>query len=141
MVSTFLTAAMAATLAQSPAPQATRPTPAPAPAVTAVAPQVDNPWVHLIPNLGRDLQAFVAPETAGLLIGGGVAATNEQAMAREYALSVPFDDLPQMLERLLGAWLVHRNSADESFFEFCRRHEIDDLRALGHRAPIRAVAA
>jgi hypothetical protein len=46
-----------------------------------------------------------------------------------------------MLERLLGVWLVHRNSADESFFEFCRRHEIDDLRALGHRAPIRAVAA
>ena len=74
-------------------------------------------------------------------IGGGAAGTNEQAMAREYALSVPFDDLPQMLERLLGAWLVHRNSADESFFEFCRRHEIDDLRALGHRAPIRAVAA
>ena len=74
-------------------------------------------------------------------IGGGVAATNEQAMAREYALSVPFDDLPQMLERLLGAWLVHRNSADESFFEFCRRHEIDELRALGHRAPVRAVAA
>ena len=62
-------------------------------------------------------------------------------MAREYALSVPFDDLPQMLERLLGAWLVHRNSADESFFEFCRRHEIDELRALGHRAPVRAVAA
>ena len=56
-------------------------------------------------------------------------------------LSVPFDDMPQMLERLLGAWLVHRNSADESFFEFCQRHEIDDLRALGHRAPIRAVAA
>ena len=74
-------------------------------------------------------------------IGGGAAGTNEQAMAREYALSVPFDDLPQMLERLLGVWLVHRNSADESFFEFCRRHEIDDLRALGHRAPIRAVAA
>ena len=74
-------------------------------------------------------------------IGGGAAGTNEQAMAREYALSVPFDDLPQMLERLLGAWLVHRNSADESFFEFCQRHEIDDLRALGHRAPIRAVAA
>lgn len=74
-------------------------------------------------------------------IGGGAAATNEQAMAREYALSVPFDDLPLLLERLLGAWLAHRRSADESFFEFCKRHEIEDLRALAHRAPIRAVAA
>jgi ferredoxin-nitrite reductase len=74
-------------------------------------------------------------------IGGGAAATNEQAMAREYALSVPFDDLPVMLERLLGAWLAHRDSAGESFFEFCRRHEIDELRALAHRAPLRAVAA
>jgi len=74
-------------------------------------------------------------------IGGGAAATNEQAMAREYALSVPFDDLPVMLERLLGTWLAHRDSADETFFEFCRRHEIDDLRKLANRAPIRAVAA
>jgi ferredoxin-nitrite reductase len=74
-------------------------------------------------------------------IGGGAAATNEQAMAREYALSVPFDDLPLLVERLLGAWLAHRATAAESFFEFCRRYEIDDLRALANRAPIRAVAA
>ncbi len=74
-------------------------------------------------------------------IGGGAAATNEQAMAREYALSVPFDELPQLVERLLGTWLAHRATATESFFEFCRRHEIDDLRALANRAPIRAIAA
>ena len=74
-------------------------------------------------------------------IGGGAAATNEQAMAREYALSVAFDELPLLLERLLGAWLVHRATAAESFFTFCRRHEIEDLRALANRAPIRAVAA
>lgn len=74
-------------------------------------------------------------------IGGGAAATNEQAMAREYALSVAFDELPLLLERLLGAWLAHRATADESFFAFCRRHEIEDLRALANRAPIRAVAA
>lgn len=74
-------------------------------------------------------------------VGGGAAATHEQSMAREYALSVPFDDLPLMLERLLGAWIAHRGSADESFFEFCRRHEIEDLRTLANRAPIRAVAA
>lgn len=74
-------------------------------------------------------------------VGGGAAATGEQAMARDYARSVPFDDLPPLIERLLGAWLAHRQAPTESFFEFARRHEIDALRELAHRAPLRAVAA
>jgi ferredoxin-nitrite reductase len=72
-------------------------------------------------------------------IGGGAASTAEQAMAREYARDVAFDDLPPMLEKLLGAWLAHRAAA-ETFFEFCRRHEIEALRELASRAPI-ALAA
>lgn len=74
-------------------------------------------------------------------IGGGAAATAEQAMAREYARSVAFDDLPPLLERLLAAWLAHRDAPSESFFEFCRRHEAAALRALADRAPMRALAA
>jgi len=74
-------------------------------------------------------------------IGGGAAATAEQAMAREYAQSVAFDDLPPLLERLLAAWLAHRQAPSESFFEFCRRHEIAQLRELADRAPVRARAA
>jgi ferredoxin-nitrite reductase len=74
-------------------------------------------------------------------IGGGAASTAEQAMAREYARSVAFDDLPPLLERLLAAWLAHRQAPGESFFEFCRRHEIAELRALADRAPVRALAA
>jgi ferredoxin-nitrite reductase len=74
-------------------------------------------------------------------IGGGAASTAEQAMAREYAQSVAFDDLPLLLERLLAAWLAHRDAPTESFFEFCRRHEIAALRALADRAPLRALAA
>jgi ferredoxin-nitrite reductase len=76
-----------------------------------------------------------------VFIGGGAAATNEQAMAREYAQSVAFDDLPPLLERLIAAWLDHRQGPAESFFEFCRRHEVGQLRALAERAPLRAVAA
>ena len=45
-------------------------------------------------------------------IGGGAASTAEQAMAREYAQSVAFDDLPPLLERLLAAWLVHRQAPE-----------------------------
>jgi ferredoxin-nitrite reductase len=74
-------------------------------------------------------------------IGGGAAATGEQAMAREYAPSVAFDDLPALIERLLATWLAHRQTPTESFFEFCRRREIAALRELASRAPLRALAA
>jgi ferredoxin-nitrite reductase len=74
-------------------------------------------------------------------VGGGAASTAEQAMARDYAQSVAFDELPPLLERLLAAWLAHRQAPAESFFEFCRRHEIAALRELADRAPVRALAA
>ncbi|WP_421996146.1 NirA family protein [Reyranella sp.] len=73
-------------------------------------------------------------------VGGGAASTAEQAMAREYAQSVPFDALPPLVERLLAAWLAHRETR-ESFFDFSRRHEIAALRALADRAPLRMLAA
>jgi ferredoxin-nitrite reductase len=73
-------------------------------------------------------------------IGGGAASTAEQAMAREYARDVTFDELPAMLEKLLAAWLAHRTGR-ETFFAFCHRHEIEALRELAARAPLRAIAA
>ena len=39
------------------------------------------------------------------------------------------------------AWLAHRAARMRSFFEFCRRHEIEALRELAARAPLRALAA
>ncbi|CAN5175454.1 NirA family protein [soil metagenome] len=74
-------------------------------------------------------------------IGGGAASTAEQAVAREYARDIVFDELPPLLEMLLASWLAHRAGPAESFFEFCRRHEIEALRELAARAPIRALAA
>jgi len=74
-------------------------------------------------------------------IGGGAASSNEQAMARDYAQAVAFDDLPPLLERLLVAYVAHRQAPAESFFEFCRRHEIVQLRKLADEAPLRALAA
>jgi ferredoxin-nitrite reductase len=74
-------------------------------------------------------------------IGGGAASTNEQAMAREYQRDVVFDELPATIEKLLAAWLAHRASKTETFFEFCRRQEIAVLRELAGRTPLRAVAA
>ena len=74
-------------------------------------------------------------------IGGGAASTAEQAMAREYARNVVFDRLPILIEQLLAAWLAHRQAPAESFFEFCRRHEIERLRELAGQASLRAIAA
>jgi ferredoxin-nitrite reductase len=74
-------------------------------------------------------------------IGGGAASTAEQALAREYARDIVFDALPQLLERLLAAWLTHRQAPAETFFEFCHRHEIDRLRELADGSPSRALAA
>jgi ferredoxin-nitrite reductase len=74
-------------------------------------------------------------------IGGGAASTAEQAMAREYARNVVFDRLPLLIEQLLAAWLAHRQAPVETFFEFCRRHEIERLRELASQAPLRALAA
>ena len=62
-------------------------------------------------------------------IGGGAASTNEQAMAREYARSVPFDEVPPLIEKLLQVWLRHRASPAETFFDFCRRSKIQALAA------------
>jgi len=62
-------------------------------------------------------------------IGGGAASTNEQAMAREYARSVPFDEVPPLIEKLLRTWLRHRAGPTETFFEFCRRSELQALAA------------
>jgi len=74
-------------------------------------------------------------------IGGGAASTAEQAMAREYARDVAFDEVPSLIEKLLAAWLAHRTGPAESFFEFCRRHEVEALRDLAARTPLRALAA
>jgi len=46
-----------------------------------------------------------------------------------------------LLERLLAAYLAHRQSPIESFFEFCRCHEIAQLRKLANEAPVRALVA
>jgi ferredoxin-nitrite reductase len=80
-------------------------------------------------------------EGYNVFVGGGAAAMAEQAMAREYATAIAFDELPAVVEKLLAAWLAHRTSASESFHEFTRRHEIGALHALADGVPAEALAA
>lgn len=75
-----------------------------------------------------------------VLIGGGAAATGEQALARDYAQGVTAEDIAPLLEKLLSAYLVHRAGPTETFHQFAARHEIETLRQLAD-VPDRARAA
>jgi ferredoxin-nitrite reductase len=61
-------------------------------------------------------------------LGGGYG--ERRALAREVMRDVPHDELPRVLERLIGAYLLHRHSAAETFQEFANRHSTEALRAL-----------
>jgi ferredoxin-nitrite reductase len=63
-------------------------------------------------------------------LGGVAASVNEQAIAREYATDVPFQEVPVLLERLLALWLARRATPQETFSVFCLRHSMDGLRAM-----------
>ena len=40
------------------------------------------------------------------------------------------EDAPRTIERMLKAYLAHRDSREESFIAFARRHEIDALKSM-----------
>jgi sulfite reductase beta subunit-like hemoprotein len=48
-------------------------------------------------------------------------------------------EVPELLERILTAYLAHRRRAGESFYDFAGRHSVEELR--GFCAPALAEAA
>jgi ferredoxin-nitrite reductase len=63
-----------------------------------------------------------------VFIGGGFGPN--AAIGRALYRDVRADDAPATVERLLRAYLKHRAAADESFFAFARRHDIDAIKAM-----------
>lgn len=63
-----------------------------------------------------------------VFVGGGYGA--DAGIAREAATSVPFDEVPATVERLLAAYLRGRFSAAESFVAYARRLSDEELRSL-----------
>lgn len=61
-------------------------------------------------------------------VGGGWGA--EQGVGRRLLDSVPFDEIPPVVERVLGAYLDERDGPEESFAAFARRHALEALRAF-----------
>ena len=97
MISSSLAVALVAALAQNP----TRPTPpvAPAAPVTQSTAPVNapppNPFVNLLPNLGRDLTSLLTENTAivmGVGTAGTIASHNDDAKIHDWVLKQP--DVP-----------------------------------------------
>jgi ferredoxin-nitrite reductase len=63
-----------------------------------------------------------------IYIGGGYG--ERQEIGREIYRDVPATEAPRVLEGMLGGYLAHRGSPQETFQEFVQRHAIEALRDL-----------
>jgi ferredoxin-nitrite reductase len=63
-----------------------------------------------------------------ILVGGGFGP--DAGLARDIYRDVKAEDAPRTIERMLKGYLAHRTSAEEPFFAFARRHEVDRLKSL-----------
>ncbi len=89
---------------------------------------------HYIGDIGL-LAAKVASGEDGdavegyhLYTGGGFGT--EAGIGQEVYRDIRADDAPQVVERLLRAYLAHRASREETFAQFARRHDAAALRRL-----------
>jgi ferredoxin-nitrite reductase len=70
-------------------------------------------------------------------VGGGFGP--DAGIARELYRDVKADDCPQLVERILRAYLAHR-SGDEAFLAFARRHETNAIKAMVDAVDLEATA-
>jgi ferredoxin-nitrite reductase len=66
-----------------------------------------------------------------IFIGGGFGPN--AALGRELYRDVIAADAPQIIERILKAYLTHRSAPEESFLAFARRHDIEALKTMAGR--------
>ncbi|MGV8954430.1 MAG: NirA family protein [Cypionkella sp.] len=67
-----------------------------------------------------------------IYVGGGTGA--DAKIGREIFRDVRSEDCPDAVEKLLGAYLRHREREDESFFAFANRHDAETLKLLAEEA-------
>ncbi len=71
-------------------------------------------------------------------VGGGFGA--DAAIGREIYRDVKVEDCPQVVERLLKAYLAARSDASETFLAFARRHETSAIKAMVDAVDVEAAA-
>jgi ferredoxin-nitrite reductase len=89
---------------------------------------------HYVGDIGL-LAARVAVSEDGdtvegyhVYVGGGFGP--DAAIGRELLHDVKAEDAPRAVERVLQAYLAHRQGPQETFVDFARRHEIDALKTM-----------
>ena len=80
---------------------------------------------HYIGDIGLLGMKVGGEEGYQVSIGGG--CDDRQGLGRELIPAIRFSELPAAMERLLQAYTERRN-ANESFLEYTRRHNIDELK-------------
>jgi ferredoxin-nitrite reductase len=65
-----------------------------------------------------------------ILVGGGFA--EDARIGSEFYQNVKAAEAPEMVARILRAYRTNRASADETFVDFARRHDIETLRRLAN---------
>lgn len=82
---------------------------------------------HYIGDIGLLGAKVGGAEGYQVVIGGGT--DQDQGIGRELINAIPFSDLPPIMERLFEAYIQRRNP-DETFLDFSRRHNIEELKAF-----------
>jgi ferredoxin-nitrite reductase len=82
---------------------------------------------HYIGDIGLLGTKVNGAEGYQVVVGGG--SDQDRGLARELIASVPFSDLPPILEKLFAAY-TERRDPQESFLDFSRRHSIQDLQSF-----------
>lgn len=82
---------------------------------------------HFIGDIGLLGVKVGGEEGYQVSVGGG--SDDRQGLGRELIPAIRFADLPPVLERLFAAFAATRN-AGESFAEYARRHDMEELRVL-----------
>jgi ferredoxin-nitrite reductase len=62
-----------------------------------------------------------------VFLGGG--SDRDQGLARELIAAIPYGQLPPIMERLFGAYILRRTER-ETFLDFSRRHSIAELKSF-----------
>jgi ferredoxin-nitrite reductase len=89
---------------------------------------------HYVSEIGLLACKVLADEDADpvegyhIFVGGGFGPN--AALGRELYRDVVAADVPRTVGRILKAYLAHRESREENFLDFSRRHEIDALKAM-----------
>lgn len=81
---------------------------------------------HYIGDLGLLGTKVGGEEGYQVFVGGG--SDDRQGLGRELISAIRFADLPPVMEKLFGAYMTKRLEG-ESFLDYTRRHEIEELKA------------